>query len=127
LCEVAKPKAKARRPRQLGQNSKHIKAILAERFRRDRLSCWLTPAQAAKVLHVSERTLHNWESGATRVPYTAYKLMRVLRGCELPLLAGPREPCWRGFYFQGGKLITPEGRSFVGSDFAWLALLVERA
>ena len=119
----AVPKAASRKVRKASA----IKALTGERFRQARLQCWLTVPQAAKVLHVTERTLHNWESGATRIPYSAYKLMRILRGCELPLLAGPRELSWRGWYFQGGKLISPEGRAFVGSDFAWLSLLVERA
>lgn len=127
LCEVTDGAPVPRHRRRLARKIKENNHVMAERFRRDRLACWLTPEQAAKILHVTPRTLHNWEAGATRIPYSAYKLMRILRGCELPVLAGPRELSWHGWYFQSGKLISPEGRAFVGSDFAWLSLLAERA
>ncbi|MEJ1250045.1 hypothetical protein [Denitratimonas tolerans] len=39
------------------------KAILAERFRHARRACWLTVPRAAKLLHVSVRTVHNWGAG----------------------------------------------------------------
>ena len=32
----------------------------------------------AKLLHVTERTLHNWESGKHDIPFAAYKLLRLL-------------------------------------------------
>lgn len=60
------------------------RAVTAFRFREMRFSCGLSVAIAAKVLHVTERTIHNWESGAARMPYAAYKLLRLLRGGELP-------------------------------------------
>ncbi|WCM91128.1 phage protein [Acidovorax sp. NCPPB 2350] len=34
---------------------------------------------------------------------------------------------WAGWCFHGGKLWTPEGRSFVGTDDSWRSLLVRRA
>jgi hypothetical protein len=34
---------------------------------------------------------------------------------------------WAGWCFHGGKLWTPEGRSFVGTDASWWSLLVRRA
>ena len=42
------------------------KAILAERFRHARRVCRLTVPQTAKLLHVSVRTVHNWEAGIVR-------------------------------------------------------------
>jgi hypothetical protein len=36
------------------------------------------------MLHVNLRTVINWETGATTIPYAAYKLLRVLSGYELP-------------------------------------------
>src|SRR3546814_3389691 len=72
-----------------------IRAVTAFRFREMRLSCALSVAAAAKVLHVTARTLHNWESGASRVPYAAYKLLRLLRGGELPGAA------WKGWRLHG--------------------------
>lgn len=75
----------------------------------------------AKLLHVTERTLHNWESGKHDIPYATFKLLRLLNGMELP------GESWRGWSFQGGKLWSPEGRSFVGTDGSWWSLLIRRA
>lgn len=75
----------------------------------------------AKLLHVTERTLHNWQSGKHDIPYAAYRLLRLLNRMELP------GDSWAGWCFHGGKLWTPEGRSFVGTDGSWWSLLVRRA
>lgn len=75
----------------------------------------------AKYLHVTQRTLHNWESGKHDIPYAAYKLLRLLNRMELPGQA------WQGWCFVGGKLISPEGRLFEGKDSNWWGLLLMRA
>ncbi len=103
--------------------SRKINKITGERFRIARQSCWLTLPQAAKVLQVSERTLHNWESGACRVPFAAYKLMRLMAGGDLGHLC----PTWDGWTLERGRLISPEGREFKAGDMGWLSLLVARA
>ena len=61
-------------------------------FRTSRRDLGLSVEDAAKLLHVSLRTFHNWEAGAARVPYAAFKLIR------------------------GERLITPEGREFQWAD-----------
>src|SRR3546814_18321835 len=86
-----------------------------------RLSCALSVGAAAKVLHVTARTLHNGEAGASRVPYAAYKLLRLLRGGELPGAA------WKGWRLHGDTLYSPEGHGFGARDHAWWSLLVRRA
>lgn len=48
-------------------NAPRIRVVSAFRFRDVRFSCGLSIPAAAKVLPVSERTLHNWESGAVRI------------------------------------------------------------
>lgn len=80
-----------------------------------------TRAAAAKTLQVSERTLHNWVSGKTAVPYAAYKLLRVLCFHEIPFKT------WHGWHFAGGKLWSPEGHGFTGLDGSWWSLLVRQA
>ena len=75
----------------------------------------------AQFLHVSARTVHNWESGKHDIPYSAYRLMRLLNFMELPGKA------WQGWCFAGGKLISPECRSFEGRDSSWWGLLILRA
>lgn len=75
----------------------------------------------AQFLHVSNRTLHNWESGKHDIPYATYKLLRLLNRMELPGQA------WQGWCFYGNKLISPEGRSFEGKDSNWWGMLLMRA
>jgi hypothetical protein len=94
---------------------------LAKRFRGMLADLALKPAQAAKMLHVSLRTVHNWNSGKHQIPVMAYKLLRLLRYRELP------GQSWVGWSFSRGQLVTPEGRTISGSDSAWWSLLVRRA
>jgi transcriptional regulator with XRE-family HTH domain len=98
-----------------------IRVVTAARFREARLSCVLSLEGAAKLLHVSVRTVHNWESGAVRVPYAAYRLMRILRGGHL------FDPAWQGFRLRGGRLWTPEGHGLHPGDLSWLSLLCRQA
>lgn len=81
----------------------------------------LSRSQCAKFLHVSERTLHNWESGRHDIPFAAYKLLRFVNGHELPGSG------WAGWSFAAGKLWTPEGYGLDPRDAAWWSLLVRRA
>lgn len=84
-------------------------------------SLGLSRAQCAKFLHVSARTLHNWESGRHAIPYAAFKLLRIHCYMELPGTA------WRGWSIAHGKLCTPEGHLLSPQDAAWWSLLVRRA
>lgn len=60
-------------------------------------------AACAKFLHVTQRTLHNWESGKHDIPFAAYKLLRLMNRMELPGRS------WAGWCFLGGTLVSPEG------------------
>lgn len=86
-----------------------------------RLNLGWDRATCAKNFHVTERTLHNWETGKNDIPFTAYKLLRLLNRMELP------GDSWRGWYFLGGTLYTPEGHPLTGQDGSWWSLLVRRA
>ena len=77
--------------------------------------------QCAKFLHVSARTVHNWETGRHAIPFAAFKLLRLHLGYELPGAA------WRGWCISRGKLCTPEGHELDPRDAAWWSLLVRRA
>lgn len=57
---------------------------LALRFRAMYRSLGLDRPGCAKLLHITERTLHNWESGKHDIPYAAYRLLRLLNRMELP-------------------------------------------
>lgn len=77
--------------------------------------------EAGKLFRVTERTVRNWEAGRVAVPYAAFKLLRVLRGGELPGRA------WKGYRLQGGTLWSPEGRPFHAHDATWWMLTVRMA
>lgn len=81
----------------------------------------LKPDDAAKMLHVTPRTIRNWISGKALVPYAAYKLVRVFTGAELPM------PGWDGWHMHSGKLWTPEGHGFTPADSGWWSNLVRRS
>ncbi|TDK23379.1 hypothetical protein E2F46_10685 [Luteimonas aestuarii] len=81
----------------------------------------MTLEGCADLLRVSVRTIQNWESGTSRIPYAAYKLMRVMRGGKF-LGDG-----WQNFFVRRDVLITPQGHEFRASDLAWWSLLVRQA
>lgn len=78
--------------------------------------------RCAQLLRVSDRTIRNWEAGSARIPYAAYKLLRVLRGGRYL-----GDAIWADFRVCGPVLITPEGHRFHAGDLAWWSLLVRRA
>ena len=71
----------------------------------------LTRRQAAKELDVTQRTIQNWETGGARIPWMAYRMLRILRGYALPGVY------WEDWTLQGRELLSPNGRVF---DAAWL-------
>lgn len=93
----------------------------AKRFRAMLADLGLKHLDAATLLHVSLRTLQNWLSGRHEVPYSAYKLLRLMRYMELP------GESWRGWHFSRGQLVTPEGRTISGREGVWWSLLVRQA
>lgn len=97
------------------------RAVTASRFKDTRLSCSLSVREAGKLFRVSERTIRNWEAGRVGIPYAAFKLMRILRGYELPGKA------WKGYRLQGSTLWSPEGLPFHSHDATWWSLTVRMA
>jgi DNA-binding transcriptional regulator YiaG len=90
-----------------------------ERFHIERLTAGLTQKQAAEYLGVSVRTVHNWESGVNRIPFPAFKLVRM-RAKAIVHVEG-----WEGWRFdRGGALVTPDGRSFQPWELQNLRLVV---
>jgi DNA-binding XRE family transcriptional regulator len=81
----------------------------------------LPRSAVAKMLHVSLRTLHNWESGKVRIPYAAYKLIRLFNSYEI------FHPIWKDWRICGSRLITPEGHALEAGNFHWLSLMARRA
>lgn len=81
-------------------------------FRDLRICSGMTRRQAAEALDVTPRTIQNWENSGARIPWMAYRMLRILRGHALPGTA------WEGWTVRGGKLFNPAGRSF---DAVWLS------
>lgn len=81
-------------------------------FRDLRHQAGMTRKEAADALDVTPRTIQNWETGGARIPWMAYRMLRVLRGYALPGVH------WEGWTVRGRDLFSPTGRQF---DAAWLA------
>lgn len=75
-------------------------------FRDLRRMSGLTRAQAAEELDVTPRTIQNWETGGARIPWMAFRMLRILRGFALP---GQQ---WEGWTLRNATLYTPAGRGF---------------
>lgn len=86
-----------------------------------RKACGFTRKQAADALNVAVKTVQNWEVGACRVPWMAYRMLRILRGFALP---GKH---WEGWTLLDDKLYSPEGKSFEVEGMAYLANVFAQA
>ena len=95
--------------------------MIAQRFVTMYRSAGLDRPAVAKLLRVSERTLHNWEAGIHDIPHAAYRLVRIQTRFELP------DPAWRGWHMHSGKLWTPEGHGLKPTDSNWWSMLCRRA
>lgn len=71
----------------------------------------LKRSEAAAALDVTARTIQNWETGGSRIPWMAYRMLRILRGFALPSVH------WEGWTIRDHQLFSPAGRSF---DAVWL-------
>ncbi len=75
----------------------------------------LTRREAAEALDVTPRTIQNWETGGARIPWVAFRMLRVLRGYALPGVH------WEGWTVREDTLYSPDGRAFPASDLFYLA------
>lgn len=66
----------------------------------------LTVKAAADMLHVTERTVRNWENKTSQIPYAAFRLMRIQAGHVV------NSSGWEGWTMNRGVLYSPIGRSF---------------
>jgi DNA-binding transcriptional regulator YiaG len=115
-------KSKQRKARPgLIRKSRESRAMLASRFKVLCADAGLSVDQVAQTLHVTPRTVRYWFSGKSSVPYSAYKLVRVMRWFELP------QKGFEGWCMHSGKLWTPEGHPIGPEDGGWWSLLVRQA
>lgn len=94
---------------------KPYKPIDKEDFKEARLISRLTIEQTAKLLQVTSRTVALWECGSSRIPYSAFKLLRCLAKGELIPEA------WKGWTIREDTLWSPSGRSFRVYELLYLA------
>lgn len=93
---------------------KPYKPIDSEKFVELRKTNRLSVEQVAKLLQVTSRTVAHWESGATRIPYSAFKLLRYLASGEL------LPEAWKGWVIKGDTLWSPVGRPFRQHELTYL-------
>ncbi|HUW29336.1 MAG TPA: VC1465 family Xer recombination activation factor [Sulfuriferula sp.] len=86
--------------------------VCRETFYLERRTAGLTRKEAAAFLGVTVRTIRNWENGSSRIPYPAFKLIRMRAGGVV------QAPGWEGWRFgRGGALYSPCGRSFLSCQY----------
>ncbi|WP_382157891.1 VC1465 family Xer recombination activation factor [Hydrogenophaga sp. ANAO-22] len=93
----------------------------ARRFKAMYSQLGLTEADVARFLQVTTRTVYAWISGRARIPYAAYKLLRLQLHYELP------GDAWKGWSISAGRLYTPENFELHPRDFYWWGLLARKA
>lgn len=79
-------------------------------FRDLRRFSGLTRREAAAALDVTGRTIQNWETGGARIPWLAYRMLRILQGYALP------GSDWEGWTISGDTLTAPNGRHFTPGE-----------
>ena len=93
----------------------------AVRFKAMYSSLGFSAGDVANFLQVTSRTVQLWVSGRVRIPYAAFKLMRLMLHYELPGKA------WEGWHLSAGRLYTPEGLELAPHEVSWWSLLVRQA
>lgn len=86
----------------------------SEDFIYSRMVSRMTQQEAADLLHVSLRTVKNWESGNATIPYSAFKLIRIVGLHELPT------EHWSGWVISQGALWSPAGRRFEAHELLFI-------
>lgn len=64
------------------------------------------------------RTVRHWDRGRNRVPWSAVRLLRLVRQSDL----GELSAHWKGWRIVGDRLVTPAGVTFGAHEFEWWAL-----
>lgn len=96
--------------------------VCRETFHLERRTAGLTQKETAAYLGVTVRTIRNWETGVARIPYPAFKLIRMRAGGIV------HAPGWDGWRFgAGGALFSPDGRSFKSWELYHLQLVFSMA
>ena len=106
---------------------KQRKYIEPDAFYLARRQAGLTVHTAAIELDVNVRTIRNYENGAVRIPYPAFRLMRLLGGYNLVTTCRHLKSNWDDWSFWQNKLWTPDGRSFEPHELRYVATYISLA
>lgn len=85
-----------------------------------RVAC-LSRKNVSKMLHVTPKTVENWELGKVNIPYSAFKLLKILTNYELP---GNE---WEGWSIRGNALYSPTGRSYRSHELYYIGNMFQMA
>ena len=69
----------------------------------------------AVLLDVTERTVRNWEQGMTNIPYSAYRLLKLVNGYVFT------HAHWDGWFVCGDTLYSPSQRGFKPYELTYLS------
>lgn len=69
--------------------------------------------RAAEACGVTLKQVRRWMSGESRIPLSAYRLLRILGERDL----GEVDPTWAGWQLWPDHLHTPEGQAIKGTEF----------
>ena len=95
--------------------NKPFYAPLAEDFILARLVGHFTQQNVSEMLHVTLKTVRNWEKGHVTIPYSAFKLLKVFANYELPFEG------WEGWCINQNLLWSPAGRSFQAHELTYIS------
>jgi len=97
--------------------------ISPEGFRELRHSCLLSVKACAELLGCSVSLVKAWDRGISRVPWSAVKLLRLLRSVDL----GALRTEWRGWTLDRNGMVSPEGFAYSLGDLGWWSLTCRQA
>ena len=101
---------------------RRLEPACREAFYVERRTAHLTRTEAAAFLGVTVRTIRNWENGTARIPYSAFKLLRMCAGAIVHVKG------WDGWRFgTDGALFSPCGRSFQSAQMIDMRLTFSMA
>lgn len=112
-----------RRRRSRSAPRRRVWYVSPEGFRELRRSCLLSRTACAGVLGCSVSAVRAWDRGRNRVPWSAVKLLRLLRLGDLGTLR--RE--WHGWTLNRNGIVSPEGVAYSRGDLGWWSLTCRQA
>lgn len=104
------------------KNAKRIGALKSPRIYIDlddfhlmRRRAFLTTQEASVLLDVTHKTVQNWEKGRTRIPYTAYRVLKIKVGYVFD------DEYFKDWFVRGDTMWSPEGRGFKPHELRYIA------